>query len=106
MRIRLLSIYLFDYREDFYMDSLKKLFPVSFKRADSGKNLAIGIVIYLVIGILAGLAIGLAGLVTGWIPVVGALVGWVLRIAGIIIDLYVIAGIVLQVLLFAKIIKE
>ena len=81
----------------FGMD-LKKIFPLSFKYVGSGKNLLIGILVYLLVGVLAGLAIWVAGLLTGWIPVVGALIGWILRIAGILVDVYVVAGIIVQLL--------
>ena len=88
------------------MDTLKKIFPLSFKRTDSVANLIIGILIYLVVGLVAGALIAISGLVTGWIPVIGALIGWVLGIVGTIVDIYVVAGIVIQILVFAKIIKE
>ena len=87
------------------MDILKKIFPLSFNKADSTSNLVIGIIIYLVIGIVAGAVIGLAGLITGWIPLVGALVGWVLRIVGAIVELYVVGGIVVLVLAFLKVLN-
>ena len=87
------------------MESLKKYFPLSYKSTDSAKSLLIGILVYVVIGLLAGAAIALGGLLTGWIPVVGTVVGWVLRIAGILVDVYVIAGIVLQLLVYFKVIQ-
>lgn len=87
------------------MDALKKFFPLSFKYTKDAANLVIGILIYIVVGIIAGALIWLAGMMTGWIPVVGALVGWILRLVGSLIDLYVVAGIVIQVLVFAKVLK-
>ena len=87
------------------MDTLKKFFPLSFKRLDSIGNLIVGILIYLLVGIVAGVLIGLAGLITGWIPVVGAIVGWLIRIAGAIVDLYVVADIVIQILAYCKVLK-
>ncbi len=87
------------------MDALKKLFPLSFKYTKDAANLVVGILIYIVVGILAGALIWLAGMVTGWIPVVGMLVGWILRVLGTLIDIYVVAGIVIQILAFAKVIK-
>ena len=86
------------------MDSLKKIFPFSYKYVGSVKNILIGILLYLVVGVLAGLAIYLAGFLTGWIPVVGTLVGWVLRIVGILADVYVGGGIVVQLLVHFKVI--
>ena len=66
----------------------------------------IGIVVYLIVAILASVAIYLATLITGWIPVVGAIVGWVLGIVGGLVDLYALAGIVLALLVYFKVIKD
>lgn len=88
------------------METLKKLFPLSFKRTDTVGNLIVGILIYLVVGILAGVLIAVSGLVTGWIPMVGAIVGIALKLIGGLVDVYVLAGIIIQVLVFAKVIKE
>ena len=87
------------------MDSLKKIFPLSWKFKDSGKDLAIGIIVYLVAGIIGGVLLAIAGIFTG-IPVLGAILGILLRVVGAIIDVYVIAGIVIEILLFAKVIKD
>ena len=88
------------------METLKKIFPLSFKRVDTVANLIIGILIYLVVGIVAGVLIALSTLIVGWIPVVGLIIGWVLGIASSLIGVYVLAGIVIQILVFAKVIKE
>ncbi len=88
------------------MDILKKLFPLSFKKMSEVKELIIAIVVYLVVAILAGVAIFLATLIVGWIPVVGALVGWLLGIVGSLIDLYALVGIVLVILVYTKVIKD
>ncbi len=87
------------------METLKKIFPLSFKRTDTAGNLIVGILLYLVVGIVAGVVIGVAGLLTG-IPVVGFILALVLRLVGSIVDLYVLAGIVIQILVFAKVIKD
>ena len=87
------------------MDTLKKLFPLSFKYDNSVGNLIVGIIIYLVVGLLAGLLIGLANILVGWIPVVGALVALIARVLGALVDIYVVGGIVVQVLSFLKILK-
>lgn len=79
---------------------LKKLFPYSYQ-----KSLLVSLIIYIVTAIVASLLIGFAGLLTGWIPVVGTLVGWALRIVGIIVDIYVVGGIVVSILLALKVIK-
>ncbi len=88
------------------METLKKIFPLSFKRTDTVANLIIGILIYLVAGIIAAALIWLSTLIVGWIPLVGALIGWALGIIGSLVELYVLAGIVIQILVFAKVIKE
>ena len=87
------------------MDALKKIFPISFKYTKDAANLIIGILIYVVAGIIAGAIIWLSGMITGWIPVIGMLVGWILGLLGSLIDVYVVAGIVIQVLVFAKVLK-
>ena len=79
---------------------LKKLFPLSYK-----KSLLVSLIVYIVIAIVAGAIIGLAGFVTGWVPVVGTLVGWALRIISIIVEVYVIGGIIVSILLKLKVIK-
>ena len=73
------------------MDSLKKIFPLSFKYTKDITSLIIGIIIYVVVGAIGGLLIGL-------VP----LVGWII---GGILDLYVAVGVVLLILAFLKIIK-
>ncbi len=80
------------------MDTLKKLFPLSFNFAKDVANLIIGILIYIVVGAIGGVLIG----VVGAIPVIGIFA----RILGILLDVYVIAGIVIQVLVFAKVLKD
>ena len=77
---------------------LKKLFPISYKYTDSIGSLLIGILLYIVVAIVAGLLIWLAGMIIGWIPVVGAIIGWVLRI-------YCAVGIILAILVFLKVIQ-
>ena len=80
------------------MDTLKKLFPLSFKYVKSVSDLVIGILIYLVAGIVGGVVIG----ITALIPIVSILAGLV----GGLLDLYVVAGIVILVLVYCKVIKE
>ncbi|MBR2293039.1 MAG: hypothetical protein IKA44_01855 [Clostridia bacterium] len=88
------------------METLKKFFPLSFKRTDSIGNLIVGILLYLLVGIVAGALIWLATLIVGWLPVVGALIGWALGVVGGLIELYILAGIIIQILVFAKVIKD
>ena len=85
--------------------NLKKLFPLSYKNTDSIGSFIVGILLYVAAAIVAGLLIGFAGMLTGWIPFVGAVIGWLLRIVGILVEIYVIAGIILQVLVYLKLVK-
>ena len=87
------------------MDALKKIFPLSFKRTDTAGDLIIGILIYIVVGIIASAVITLATMIGGWIPVVGAILGWALGVVGSLVGLYTLAGIVIQILVFAKVLK-
>ena len=85
---------------------LKKLFPISFKYADSVSSLIIGIIIYIVAAVLGGLLIGLANVLFGWSPFVNTVIILISRVLGALIEVYVVAGIVVQVLAFLKIVKE
>lgn len=79
------------------MDILKKIFPISFKFTGSVANIIIGIIIYLLIGIVGGVAIAL----TSFVP----FVGWLCGILGTVVDLYVVGGIVILFLAHFKVIK-
>lgn len=87
------------------METLKKYFPLSFKERKTGGELAVGIIVYVVIAIVAAIVIGISGLLTG-IPVLGAILNVLFKIAGIVVDAYVTAGIVLQILYFCKVLKD
>ena len=79
------------------MDLLKKVFPLSFKYADTVANLVIGILIYVVAGAVVGAILGWLSL----IPILGLIFSLVSTVLGI----YCLAGIVIEVLLFAKVLK-
>ncbi len=74
-------------------ETINKFFPFV-ARAREPKSLAIVIVVYLVIAIVAGIILG----VCSHIPVVKFVVG----IVGSLVELYVIAGIVIAVLVYTK----
>ena len=78
------------------MDILKKVFPYSFGVKGLG-NLIVKVLVYIVVGAIAGFAIGLLAA----LPIIGLLVS---LICGLI-DLYVVVGIVLAVLDFLKVLK-
>jgi len=78
------------------MDILKKVFPYSFGVNGLG-NLIVKVLVYIVVGAIAGFAIGLLAA----LPIIGLLVS---LICGLI-DLYVVVGIVLAVLDFLKVLK-
>ena len=70
------------------MDLLKKIFPLSFKYVGEVSSLVIGIIIYVLVGIVGGAIIG----ITASIPVVGIICG----IIGSILDLYVVVVLLLK----------
>ena len=77
-------------------ENIKKIFPFV-ERAHEAKQLAIVIVTYLIIALVAGLLIGLLAT----IPVVGIIMG----IVGALLEIWVIAAIVLAVLVYCKILE-
>ena len=87
------------------MSVLKNLFPLSWKYSKDVGSLIVGIIIHLVAEVLIGALISLAGMLTGWIPVIGAIVGWALGIVSSVLGLYILIGIILLVLRFLKVIK-
>ncbi len=84
---------------------LKKIFPLSFKEKKDVAALVINLIIHLVVAIIGGAVIALAGMLTGWIPVLGALIGWVLGIIGTLVSAYCLIGGVLSVLDYLKVLK-
>lgn len=76
---------------------MKNLFPLSFKWASSLVSMLIGVVIYIVVGAVAGLAIGFIGAM----PIIG-IIAWVL---GLAVDVYVVVGIIVLVLAYLKVVK-
>lgn len=86
------------------MDVLKKLFPYSFGIKDTN-NFIVKIIVYVVASIVLGAVIALAGLLVGWIPVVGAIIGWALGLISSLCGLYCLAGLVILILVFCKVIK-
>ena len=79
------------------MELLKKIFPISFKYADSVANLIVGILIYVVGAAILGAIFGLLGN--------APLVGWLMKLLGSLVGTYSTAGIVIQVLAFTKVLK-
>ena len=78
------------------MDTVKKLFPFSFKEFDL-KSLIITIIAYIVLGFVVGLVLGLLGKIP--------LIGWIFRLICWLIELYITVGIILAVLYFLNIVK-
>lgn len=76
---------------------MKQYFPLSFKFSNSVLNLIIGIVIYIVVGAIGGVAIAIVGAM----PIIG-IIAWVL---GLALDIYVVVGIVLLLLAFFGVVK-
>ena len=86
------------------MDMLKKFFPYSFGAKDV-TALVIKIIVYVVAMVAGGLLLGLIGLISGWIPVLGAIIGWILGAIGTVIEVYCVIGIVLSILDYLKVLK-
>ena len=78
------------------MDTIKKIFPLSFK-GKTNRDLIISILLYILVDVLAGVVISL----TSAIPVLGAIVGIVLGLAG----LYALVGIILAILYRVEVIQ-
>ncbi len=79
------------------MNTLKKLFPYSFKAKKDIGALIVNIIIYLVFDIIAGVVIGLlSGL---------PLIGWAFGLVGSVLGLYVTVGLILSILDYFKVIK-
>lgn len=79
------------------MDTLKKIFPFSFKEKPDVKSLVINIVMYVV----AAAIIGVLLTILGKLP----LVGLITYVTGTVVELYVTAGIVLTVLNYCGVLK-
>ena len=88
------------------MSTLKSIFPMSWKYAGSVGSLIVGILVHLVVEVLVGALISLAGMITGWIPVIGSLIGWALGIVSSLLGIYIFAGIILLILVFLKVLKD
>ncbi len=78
------------------MDTLKKLFPLSFREATTN-NLVVTIIVYIVVSAVVGLVLGLLAKIP--------LIGWIFSIVSGLVGLYCFIGIVLVVLVFLKIVK-
>ena len=79
------------------MDMLKQIFPLSFGKKEDLTGLIVNIVIYLVAGLVASLAIA----ILAHTPIIGFIIG----LLGGLVDLYVLVGIVLSVLDFLELLK-
>lgn len=79
---------------------LKSLFPVSYKQ-----SMLVALITYICIAVVAGVMIWFAGMLGGWIPVVGPILNWVLKIVSAIVEVYVVIGIVLKILVAINVIK-
>ncbi len=87
------------------MNTLKKIFPISFKHSSGLIDVLIGALLYIICGAIAGFLIWLATAITGWIPVLGGLVAALLGVIGSLIGVYSFVGIILAILLWLNVIK-
>ena len=79
------------------MDILKKVFPVSFRFSDTVANLVVGIIIYVLLGTVAGVLLGFVPN----LPVVNILTA----LTSSVISLYGVGGIVILILSFTRVLK-
>ncbi len=79
------------------MDTLKKIFPFSFKEKKDVAALVINILIHIVVGVVIYFVLN----IIGKIPVVGIITGLV----GALIELYLTAGVVISCLDYFKVLK-
>ncbi len=77
------------------MDMLKRLFPNAFKATEI-KAFVIALIIYVLVDIVCGFAIGLLAKIP--------LIGIIFSILGSVVGLYALIGIILSVLVFVKVI--
>ena len=78
------------------MDTLKTIFPFSFKAKDIS-SLVVILIAYLVIDIICGVIIGLLAK----LPIIGIL----FALVGSVVGLYALVGIILAILYFVKVIE-
>lgn len=78
------------------METLKKLFPLSFKEATTN-NLVVSVIVYIVVSVVVGLIFGLLAKIP--------LIGWIFSVVRTLVGLYCLIGIALAVLYFLKVIK-
>lgn len=97
MRYFICLAVILSFKEVLVMETLKKVFPFSFKEKKGLGALIVNILIYIVVGAIAGAVIG----ILRGIPVVGLLVGIVCTL----IDIYVVAGIIISILDYLKVLK-
>lgn len=88
------------------MDSLKKIFPLSWKFTADVSNFIVGIIIYIVLCVPVGIVLGLAKMIVEWIPVVGNILVWALGVVGGLVGIYALIGLVLLILVYCKVIKD
>ena len=81
------------------MDTLKKLFPFSFKKKKALADLIVNILLYLIAMVVVGALVGVLGI----IPL--KLINWVTGTAGGVIGLYLLVGAILSVLDYMKVLK-
>lgn len=79
------------------METLKKIFPYSFKAKNSVGALIVNILIQFIICAVAGVLIGICAKLP--------LIGWIIGIVGGLVDVYLVVGIVLSILDYLKVLK-
>lgn len=79
------------------MDAVKAFWALSF-RGKTATDMIVSILIYIVIGVAAGLLAWIIGI----IPLFGWILAWLIRVAA---GLYTLAGIIFAILYFANVME-
>lgn len=79
------------------MDTLRNLFPFSFTEKKDVKAVVVNVILHIVAGWIAGIVIGIAGL----IPVIGLLA----PLAASLVEVYLLAGMIISVLDYCNVLK-
>ena len=85
------------------MRKLRRIFPMSFGYAKNGLSLAIGIILYVLIGVAAAAFVWIASMIAGIFPaLIVSIVGWALGVISTVFGLYVLAGIIILLWAYFK----
>lgn len=87
------------------METLKKIFPYSFKEKADVAALVINILIHIGVSVAVSIVITILNLILGFIPLIGAVAVTLLGLLGSVVGLYLLIGIILTCLDYFKVLK-